>query len=345
VDTLIFLMGVGNLPRIVGQLLAHGRPPETPAATVRWGTMPVQATVTGTLADIADRVRAAGLKPPAVTVVGQVAALRETLRWFEERPLFGQRILVTRTRDQASVLSTRLRALGAEAVELPTIRIAPPDDWEPLDRAIASLSDYDWIVFTSVNGVRFFWERLGHANLDARALHGVRLAAIGPATAGELEARGISPDHVPPTYVAEAIVDGRGDVRGKRILLPRADIARPALAEHLRRGGAQVTEVTAYHTVQPEMDTRGLSDVLSGVTAATFTSSSTVRNLAAMAKQADLDLRQILDGKTIVCIGPITAGTARELGLSVHIIACEYTIDGLAEALIRHFSGKDIPEK
>jgi uroporphyrinogen III methyltransferase/synthase len=271
--------------------------------------------------------------------------LRETLRWFEERPLFGQRILVTRTRDQASVLSTRLRALGAEAIELPTIRIAPPDDWEPLDRSIASLSDYDWIVFTSVNGVRFFWERLTRIGFDARALHGVRLAAIGPATAGELEARGLCPDHVPPTYVAEAIADGLGDVRGKRILLPRADIARPALAECLRRGGARVTEVTAYRTVQPEMDTRELGDVLSGVTAATFTSSSTVRNLAAIARKAGLDLRQTLDGKTIACIGPITAGTARELGLLVHIVAREYTIDGLVEALVQHSTGKDTPEK
>ena len=345
VDTLVFLMGVGNLARIVGQLLAHGRPPETPAATVRWGTMPIQETVSGTLADIADRVRSEGLKPPAVTVVGQVAALRETLTWFEDQPLFGQRILVTRTREQASILSTRLRALGAEAVELPTIQIVPPDDWEPLDRSVASLSDYDWIVFTSVNGVRFFWERLTRAGLDARALHGVRLAAIGPATAGELKARGLCPDHVPPTYVAEAILEGLGDVRGKRILLPRADIARLALAEHLRRGDAQVTEVTAYRTVQPEMDTRELGDVLSGVTAATFTSSSTVRNLAAIGKQADLDLRQSLDGKIIACIGPITAGTAQQLGLPVHVIARQYTIDGLVEALVGHFSGKDIPEK
>ena len=138
---------------------------------------------------------------------------------------------------------------------------------------------------------------------------------------------------------------GLGDVRGKRILLPRADIARPALAEHLRCGGAQVTEVTAYRTLQPEMDTCELGDVLSGITTATFTSSSTVRNLAAMTKQAELDLRQILDGRTAACIGPVTAGTARELGLSVHVIAREYTIDGLIEALIRHFTGKDIPEK
>ena len=229
VDTLIFLMGVGNLPNITERLLAHGRPAETPAATVRWGTRPGQQTVTGTLADIADEVRLADLRPPAVTVIGEVAALRETLRWFEDRPLFGQRVLVTRARTQASVLSARLRALGAEAIELPTIRIVPPADWGPLDRAIESLTAYDWIVFASVNGVRFFWERLTEADLDARALGAVKLAAIGPITASELETHGLRADYTPPTYVAEAIASGLGDVRNQRILLPCADIARPAL--------------------------------------------------------------------------------------------------------------------
>ncbi len=197
VDTLVFLMGVGNLPRIVEQLLAHGRPADTPVALVRWGTMPDQQTVSGTLVDITEKVKAAGLRPPAVTVVGPVAELREHLCWFEKRPLFGQRVLVTRTRQQASALSAQLRALGAEAIELPTIRIAPPEDWAPLDATIATLAVFDWIVFTSVNGVGHFWARLEAAGLDARALHGVRLAAIGPATAAELEARGLRADYVP----------------------------------------------------------------------------------------------------------------------------------------------------
>ena len=336
VDTLVFLMGVGNLPRIVEQLVAHGRPADTPAALVRWGTMPGQQAVSGTLADIAARVEAAGLRPPAVTIVGSVAGLREQLRWFEERPLFGQRILVTRTRQQASALSTRLRALGAEAIELPTIHIAPPGDWAPLDRAIAGLGNYDWIVFTSVNGVSAFWERLDRAGLDARALHVVRVAAIGPATAAGLQARGLRADYVPGEYVAEAVAAGLGDVRGLRVLLPRADIARPALAGLLRGGGAEVDEVTAYCTLQPESGAGELRDLLAGVTVATFTSSSTVRNLAAMARVAGLDLPRALARATIACIGPITAGTARDLGLSVHIVAEEYTIDGLVEALIRH---------
>jgi uroporphyrinogen III methyltransferase/synthase len=341
VDTLVFLMGVGNLAQIVEQLVAHGRPVETPIALVHWGTMPCQETVTGTLADIVDKVRLADLKPPAVTVVGQVVDLWMALHWFERRPLFGQRVLVTRTQTQASALAAKLRALGAEAVELPTIEIVPPEDWGPLDRAIESLPTCQWIVFTSVNGVEFTWERLREAGLDARALHGAKLAAIGPATAGALQTRGLHPDYVPPKYVAEAIAAGLGDVRGQRILLPRADIARPVLADLLRQGGAQVVEVAAYRTLQPQMDANGLGAVLGDISVATFTSSSTVRNLAAMARESNLDLVQALAGATIACIGPITARTAQDLGLPVHVMAQEYTIDGLVAALIQHFSRED----
>jgi uroporphyrinogen III methyltransferase/synthase len=341
VDTLVFLMGVGTLPRIVEQLVAHDRPSETPVALVRWGTTPDQQTVTGTLADIVEKVRVAGLKPPAVTVVGAVAGLREHLHWFEDRPLFGQRVLVTRTREQASVLSARLRALGAEAVELPTIRIEPPDDWAPVDGAIAALPSYDWIVFTSVNGVRFFWERLARARLDARALHGLGLAAIGPATAAELAAHGLQADYVPGEYVAEAVAAGLGDVRGQRILLPRADIARPALAELLRQGGADVIEVTAYRTLQARAEPKELRDRLAGITVATFTSSSTVRSLAAMLHDAGVDLGHVLERATVACIGPVTAQTAREMGLTVHAVASEYTIDGLVNAILE-INGKEL---
>jgi uroporphyrinogen III methyltransferase/synthase len=334
VDTLVFLMGVGNLPLIVERLVAHGRPVETPVALVRWGTLPNQETVTGTLADIVEKARAANLGPPAVTVVGRVAKLHETLRWFETRPLSGQRVLVTRTREQASALSARLRSRGAEVVELPTIQVAPPEDWAPLDRAITSLADCDWLVFTSVNGVRFFWERLTGANMDARALSGARLAAIGPATAAELKACGLQPDYVPQDYVAEAVAAGLQDIRGQRVLLPRADIARPALAELLRQRGAKVTEIAAYRTLRPAVVADDLRPLLDRVTVATFTSSSTVRNLAAMAQDAGVQLARALDQAAIACIGPITAHTARELGLPVHITAEQYTIDGLVEALI-----------
>jgi uroporphyrinogen III methyltransferase / synthase len=335
VDTLVLLMGIGNLPQIVEQLVAHGRPADTPVAVVRWGTMPDQQMVSGTLADIVESVETARLKPPAVTIVGAVASLHDRLRWFESRPLFGQRVLVTRSREQASALSSRLRSLGAEVIELATIRIAPPEDWAPLDRAIRMLPHHDWIVFTSVNGVGYFWQRLAQAGLDARALHGLRLAAIGPATAAELTARGLRADYVPDEYVAEAVATGLGDVRGLRILLPRADIARPALAELLRQGGAEVVEVAAYRTLQPE-NGQDLRDLLARVTVATFTSSSTVRNLVAMARDASLDPGVALSHAIVACIGPITAQTARELGLAVDVVAASYTIDGLVQALVDH---------
>lgn len=339
VDTLVLLMGVGRLPDIVEQLLAHGRPADTPVALVRWGTMSQQQVVAGTLADIVERVRVVGLRPPAVTVVGAVAGLRQRLGWFEALPLFRQRVLVTRTREQASVLASRLRDLGAGVVELPTIQIAPPADWGPLDAALGGLAGYDWVVFTSANGVRSFWGRLAGAGLDARAFHGIRLAAIGPATAGELASHGLQADYVPAEYVAEEVAAGLAalaDLAGRRILLPRADIARPALAELLRQSGAEVDEVDAYRTLRPAPE-GDLRELLATITVATFTSSSTVRNLAAMAADAGLDLVAALSSATVACIGPITAATARDLGLAVDVVAGEYTIDGLVAALVHHF--------
>lgn len=336
IDTLVFLMGVGTLPVIAEQLLRAGRAPETPVASVRWGTMPAQEVVTGTLADIAERAEAAGLRPPAVTVVGDVVALRKEIRWFDALPLFGLRVIVTRARAQASRLSTELRALGADPVEFPTISINPPKDWGPLDAAVERISTYDWVIFTSVNGVRFFWERLERAGKDARAFANARLATIGPATAGALKQRGLVADLVPEKYIAEAILETIGSVEGQHILLPRADIARSTLADGLEEAGAQVDEVAAYHTGLGGADkvaeirqmlAEGEIDVI------TFTSSSTARNFVTA-----LDpLPKLPESLTIACIGPITAGTARELGLPVHVVAEEYTIDGLVESLVRHF--------
>jgi uroporphyrinogen III methyltransferase/synthase len=345
VDTLLFLMGVGNLPEIVARLVEHGRAPETPAALVRWGTTPRQETVVGTLADIAEKVKAAGLRPPAVAVFGQVVNLREHLRWYDHKPLFGKRVLVTRSREQASVLSQRLRELGAEPVELPAIAFEPPEDYSPLDAAIRHIHQYDWIIFTSTNGVRAFMERLWTLGWDARSLARVRLAAIGPATATALEQCRLRADYVPDQYVAEAVAAGLDDVRGQRILLPRTDIARPALAIALREAGATVDEVTAYRTVlaegvQGSTSARGLVSptsedvrqmlVENQIDVVTFTSSSTVRNLVALLGDVEP-----LRGALIACIGPITAGTACEMGLRVDVIAEEYTIDGLIEVLIR----------
>jgi uroporphyrinogen III methyltransferase/synthase len=247
-DTLVFLMGVKNLPEIAASLVAHGRPASTPAAVVRWGTTPEQRTVTGTLADIAERVAEAGLAPPAITVVGEVVRLRETLSWFENRPLFGKRVLITRTRRQASSLAWLLAEQGAIPVELPAIEIEPIPETGDLAAAIERLREgaYAWCGFTSANAVELFFEQLAGRGLDARAFAGARVFAIGPATAEALRERGIAADVVPREYVAEAVVEalspgdqassltGAGVKPGDRVLLPRAEAARAELLRSTR---------------------------------------------------------------------------------------------------------------
>ncbi|MGD1996996.1 MAG: uroporphyrinogen-III C-methyltransferase [Anaerolineae bacterium] len=337
IDTLVILMGVGNLPIITEELRNAGRDPETPAALIHWGTTARQKVVAGSLKNIVARVRETRLRPPAVLVVGEVVTLRDCLRWFETRPLFGLRVLVTRPRAQAGELSKRLRALGAEPVELPTIEILPPEDWSPLDAAIARLDEYDWVIFTSVNGVRFFWKRLSRAEKDARVFANVHLAAIGPATAAELMQHGLRADLVPSRYVAEAILDEIEPVGGRRILLPRANIARPTLAEGLIAAGASVDELVAYRTVlstlNGEVVNRIRQMIASGeVDILTFTSSSTVRNFVSLLEGAP----SLAEGTIVACIGPVTAKTAREVGLPADVIAAEHTTDGLIQALIDH---------
>jgi uroporphyrinogen III methyltransferase/synthase len=333
-DTLVFLMGMERIEQIAGRLIAHGRPATTPVAVVQWGTHARQRTLTGSLADIAGRVAEAGLTAPAVIVVGEVVRLRERLRWFDNRPLSGKRVLVTRARAQASALSQRLAELGAEPIELPAIRIAPPADNAPLDAALARLSTFDWVFFTSVNGVARVFERLSAAGLDTRAFAKARVCAIGPATAAALAAHGLRADLIPPEFVAESILEQfqPGDLAGKRVLLPRADIARDALAIGLAARGAEVEQVVAYHTVpEDHADPAIVQLIRSGaIDIVTLTSSSTARNLAA-ALGGDLSG---LERSTVAAIGPITADTARELGLRVDIVAAQHTIPGLVAALL-----------
>jgi uroporphyrinogen III methyltransferase/synthase len=340
IGTLVFFMGVKNLPRIAAELTRHGRPPETPVALVRWGTTPQQVTVSGTLADIVVRVKQAGLRAPAIIVVGEVVGLRERLKWFETRPLLGKRIVVTRSRDQASDLVKALSDRGAECLECPTIQVVAPDDVGPLDRAIAELPAFDWIVFTSVNGVSWFFKRLFASGKDVRAVGRLRTAAIGPATAERLKGFGLSSDLVPETFRAEAIVAAfRGEpIRGKAILLPRAQEARQVLPEELSAMGATVREVAAYKTEPASADIRGLVERLEERTVdlITFTSSSTVKNFRALLP-ADR-LADLTAGVPAACIGPITADTARELGFDVRIEARDYTIPGLVESIIAHYA-------
>ncbi len=340
IGTLVFFMGVKNLPEICRNLIANGRAPETPVAVIRWGTTPEQKTVTGTLMDIAEQVARARLKPPAITVVGEVVHLRDQLNWFEKRPLFGRRIVVTRAREQASDFKATLEGLGAQCIEFPTIQIAPPNSWEPLDAAIGSLADYDWAIFTSVNGVRFFMERLWHAGKDARTLGSLKLAAIGPKTAEALEQRGLRPDLIPKEYRAESILEGLAgeDIEGKRFLMPRALVARDVLPDTLRGRGAVVDIVPAYETVLPEEKSSGILERFKegSIDCVTFTSSSTVSNFFSLFKREDI--MPLLAPITIACIGPVTAQTAVEHGLSVSIMPADYTIPGLTQAIVEHYS-------
>jgi len=332
-ETQVFLMGVENLGNIVASLIESGRDADTPAALVRWGTTPHQATVVGTLANIVERGR--NVQPPAILIVGEVVNLRAKLQWFENRPLFGKRILVTRAREQAGKLSRMLADLGAEPIELPLIRIAPLEDYAPLDEALAR--HYDWIIFTSANGVNAVWQRVQAMNRDARIFAGARLGAIGPATADALATCGLRADFVPREYVAEAMVAGIGEVAGKRILLPRADIARENLAHDLHARGAIVDEVTAYRTLtitpnDPSVENIRALLATDEIDAITFTSSSTVRGFVNAVQSKIENLKS-----KIFCIGPITAQTARDLGLRVDVIAREYTMDGLTAALVGYF--------
>lgn len=341
VDTLVVLPGEERLAEVTARLVAGGWPPVTPAAVIERGTHAMQRTVVGTLATLADEARGAGGRAPAVLVVGEVVGLRERLAWFEARPLFGMRVVITRARAQAAEFVRSLESLGAEVIAFPTIRIVDPTDPEPLRRAVREVERFDWALFTSVNGVERFWAALRAAGRDTRALGGVSLCAIGPATAAALEAEGARADLVPPEYVAESVVEAlaaEGALGGKRILLPRAEVARSTLPVELRARGAELVEVAAYRTVPDDGEAPRLRGLLERgeVDLITFTASSTVRNF--------VDLVGGDVGRAgIACIGPITAGTARELGLPVHIEAEAYTIPGLIDAIVKHVSAHGAP--
>ena len=339
IGTVVFFMGVKNLPNIAERLITHGKSPDTPVALIRWGTTSQQKTVTGTLATIVDEARAAGLKAPAIIVVGDVVDLRQSLKWFEDRPLLGKRIVVTRARQQASDLVRRLTDLGAECLEYPTIKIMPPKDPQPLKDAVANVSAYDWIVFTSVNGVGFFFEQLFAADKDVRALGHLKTAAIGPATAARLLEFGLTSDIVPETYRAESVVDAfkKEKLNDKKVLLPRAREARPILPQELKKMGAAVTEIPAYETVKGVEKSDELIRVLKDkrVDMITFTSSSTVKNFKTLLPAKEF--AALVKDVTIASIGPITSDTATELGFDVHISAQTFTISGLVEAILQYY--------
>jgi uroporphyrinogen III methyltransferase / synthase len=335
--TLVLYMGIKNLPLIAERLTAAGRDPEEPAAVVERGTHPGQRTIVDTLAGIAARTEQEGIRPPAITIVGAVASLRDTIAWLERRPLHGEVVAVTRARAQGSGLAARLRELGAEVVETPAIRIEPrPLDGELL-AAVQRIGDYALVCLTSPNGVRLLFDALAETGRDARALAGATVAAIGPGTAAELERRGMRADVVPERFVAEALVEALEpvEVEGRRVLVARAGEARSVLPDALRGRGAEVDDVAVYETVaEPLGDAERAA--LERATYVTFTSSSTVRFLLESGARPP-------EGARVVSIGPVTSATAQEHGLTVHVEAERHDVDGLVEALTTDASDRRVP--
>jgi uroporphyrinogen III methyltransferase / synthase len=338
--TLVFLMGVKNLADNCRRLVAAGRSAATPAAVIQSGTLPGQRTVTGTLADIAAGAQAAGIQPPAILVVGGVVALRQHLAWWEKRPLFGKLAVVTRTREQASALVELLAEAGARCLEIPTLELAPPDDFGPLDAALAHLADYDWLVFTSANGVAAFFQRLFDQGLDVRALGRARLAAIGPATAQALRARGLTADVVPTRFVAEDLAAALLPriAPGSRVLVARAQAAREVLPETLAQAGIQVEVAPVYQARPPAgIPEEARPFIESGrIDLLTFASSATVHNFAALVGREKF--QELARTAVVAAIGPITAASLEEYGITPQVQPQDFTIPALAEAIIRFYA-------
>jgi uroporphyrinogen III methyltransferase/synthase len=336
--TQVMLMGMEHLGRVASEMLKHGMRSDLPVALVRWATTGQQETLTGTLSNIAQKAVANGFEAPAVAVFGDVVSLRDNLNWYEKRPLLGKRIVVTRTRKQASVLSNKLRALGAHVIELPTIRIEPPTNLREFAELVQDAHIYDWLVFTSANGVEAFFDIFFKLYDDAREIGGVRIAAIGPATAQRVKDFHLHVDLQPEEFVAEGVMrkfKKQGSIENVRILLVRAEKARDVLPKELSAAGAIVDEALAYRTVPETRDTSGAQRQLTqdGADLITFTSSSTVENFFALGLPWPKGMR-------IASIGPIASGRVRDQGYDVDIEARRHDIDGLVQAITELFAQK-----
>ncbi len=329
--TYTFLMGVKNLPHISASLVSRKNfPPETPVAVISWGTTPKQKVVTGNLNTIADIVKKENVKPPSIIVVGSVVALRNKLKWFDNQPLFGKKIVVTRTRNQASKLTRKLIPLGAEVIEFPTIEIQRIAETGPLKKAIDRIREFDWLLLTSQNGVNILFDQIFDMAYDTRILGHLKIGVIGPATGNELLKYGIRPDIIPKEYVAESLLQEmeRLNIKGNRILLPCAEDARPDLFDGLRDLGADVERIHTYRTIKPEGITPERINELQNADIITFTSSSTVKNFFSIVPSATARLASI---------GPVTSKTIDDFGTRADIMAKEFTIDGLVEAIVDYF--------
>lgn len=339
-STLVFYMGVKNLPMIAGNLIKGGRDPKTPVALVRWGTRAEQQSFVSTLDNVADEARQRGFAAPSIIVVGGVCGLHDKLAWFEKRPLLGKGVVVTRAREQASALVRTLAGHGAHVYEFPTIRIQPLDGYEEVENAILRLPMQDWVIFTSVNGVKHFWNQLQEIGLDARVFGGLQVAAIGPATAEALRCRGINPDFVPEKYVAEHVISGlleRG-IAGKKVLIPRARVAREVLPQELANAGAEVQVLPVYETTLAQEDESEIIQAMDQdkLDYVTFTSSSTVDNFFTLVDADRLrEYKAAHPGKAkLACIGPITAQTLQKHGFEPDLQPEDYTIPALVDALL-----------
>lgn len=341
VGTLVFYMGMTNLEHLVANLLQHGRAAETPVAIVYWASTPRQQTLVATLVTVQEQLQQTSIKPPALIIVGEVVNLRDELNWFENRPLFGKRVLVTRAAEQSAPLVRLLSDAGAEALVCPLISIAPPPDSAPLDAAIDRLAATDLLILTSVNAVQWFFRRLTERGLDGRALQGVELVAVGPKTAAAFAEFGLKPDLVPNAYHAEGVIaclKQRG-VDGKRVLYPRADLAREIIPEQLSALGAVVIAPVAYRNICPPESAELLNRYLSaGIDAITLTSSSTLTNLLSLAGSDTAVLADI----PLFSIGPQTSSTIRQAGLKVAAEAEPSTLEGLATAMVEYFTDKTV---
>lgn len=334
VDTLVFLMGVGNLKFIADNLIKFGRDKDTPVAIVRWGTKTKQEVFVSTLKDVNAEAERQKIKPPAAIIVGDVVHLREKLQWFDNKPLFGKKILVTRARNQASKLTEKLERLGARCIEAPAIFIADPsDNFAKLDAAIKEITTYNWLIFTSTNGVDQFFKRLAFHKLDARILHNAKIATIGEATAKRLNKYGLCADKVPKVFMAEGIIKSLAPFikEGTKILIPRANKAREVLPLELMKLGAEVNVVPAYETKMADTNKKYVQELFTDgkIDLVTFTSSSTVENLIKI-----LDNNQnLLKDVKIASIGPITSNALRKNNLEVDVEAEEFTIKGLVKKI------------
>lgn len=348
IGTIVIYMGIKNLPAICERLIRYGRDPKTPVAVVRWASTSEQQTVVGTLETITDVVSAAGIKPPSIVVVGEVVNLRDTINWYEKRPLFGKRVVVTRTREQASELVEQLEELGADCLEFPTIAIEPPEDPAPLDLEISRIHEYDWLLFTSINAVRYFFRRLQELGRDSRALAGIQVGVVGRATAEALAAHGISADFMPEEFTGDGLAESlvaRG-VNGLKFLIPRAAKARDILPDSLVAAGAEVTVVPVYRNVLPASpEGRKASDELrrdlakGRIDLVTFTSSSTVTNfLKMLGIEEPAESDAILKNAAVAAIGPVTARTAAQKGLTVQIQPDAYTIPAMVDSIVAYFA-------